>query len=205
MYNLIILLGYSEYYLLLCIAKNIRNRIMNVLNTYQEQKFKEILLYILDKTGSISYYKLMKLMFCAERQNLILWGEQITNLKYEAREHGPVPVSLYKEICNQKNNGTSRISDIINLVGEYNVCALRKPNMDYISASDVESLDYAIEEIAKMDYKEIETYLHDAVYTRLNSLKNKMYSQRDIAESGNAPKEVLEWIVYQNSLSRALS
>ena len=178
---------------------------MNVLNTYQEQKFKEILLYILDKTGSISYYKLMKLMFCAERQNLILWGEQITNLKYEAREHGPVPVSLYKEICNQKNNGTSRISDIINLVGEYNVCALRKPNMDYISASDVESLDYAIEEIAKMDYKEIETYLHDAVYTRLNSLKNKMYSQRDIAESGNAPKEVLEWIVYQNSVSRALS
>ena len=77
--------------------------------------------------------------------------------------------------------------------------------MDYISASDVESLDYAIEEIAKMDYKEIETYLHDAVYSRLNSSKDKMYSQRDIAESGNASKEVLEWIVYQNSLSRALS
>ncbi len=205
MYNQVILLGYSDYYLLLCKAKNIRNRIMNVFNTYQEQKLKEVLLYILGKTGNISYYKLMKMIFCAERRNLILWGEQITNLKYEAREHGPVPVSLYKEICNQKKNGTSRISDIINLIDGYCVYASRKPNMDYISASDVESLDYGIEEIAKMDYKEIETYLHDDVYTRLSSSKNKLYSQKDIAESGNASKEVLEWIVYQNRLSRALS
>ena len=178
---------------------------MNILNTYQEQRLKEVLLYILDRTGSISYYKLMKMVFCAERQNLILWGDQITDLKFEAREHGPVPVSLYNQIRYQKKNGTSHISDIINLVDEYHVDALRKPDMDYISASDVTSLDYGIEEIAGMDYAEIERYLHDAVYDRLNSSENKFYTQLDIAESGKASKEVLERIAYQNSLSRALS
>lgn len=205
MHKLRILLGYSDFYLLLCKIKNIQNRIMNILNTYQEQRLKEVLLYILDRTGSISYYKLMKILFCAERHNLILWGDQITDLKFEAREHGPVPVSLYNQICCQKNNRTSHISDIINLVDEYHVDALRKPNMDYISASDVTSLDYGIDEIAGMDYAEIERYLHDAVYDRLSSSENRFYTQKDIAESGKASKEALERIAYQNSLSRALS
>lgn len=178
---------------------------MSILDTYQGQRLKEVLLYILDRTGCISYYKLMKMMFCAERQNLILWGDQITGLKFEAREHGPVPITLYNQIRCQKKNGTSHISDVIVLVDEYNVAALRKPNMEYISKSDVASLNYGIEEIAGMDYAEIERYLHDAVYDRLNSTENKFYTQQDIAESGKASKEVLERIAYQDRLSRALS
>ena len=44
---------------------------MSVYQQYQNQKVKEVMLYILSKTGDIGYFRLMKIMFCADRQNLL--------------------------------------------------------------------------------------------------------------------------------------
>ena len=71
---------------------------MEKANILENQKIKEVILYILSQTGCTSYYNLMKIMFCAERRNLTMWGDPITNLEYYARKHGPVPLSVYYKI-----------------------------------------------------------------------------------------------------------
>ena len=43
-------------------------------------------------------YQLMKILFCPERVNLVACGDQITDLKFQAGKHGPVPYELYSEI-----------------------------------------------------------------------------------------------------------
>ena len=54
----------------------------NMFFEYNNQKIKEVVLYILSKAGDTGYFRLMKIMFCADRQNLLRWGDQITNLDY---------------------------------------------------------------------------------------------------------------------------
>lgn len=177
----------------------------NLFVAYQHQKIKEVILYILNKTGDISYYMLMKILFCAERANLLKWGEQITDLKFYARDHGPVPSSLYTHICNHKKGIESNCSDIFQFVDDYNIHPQRKANLDYLSQSDIESLDMGIEELAGMNYKEVEAYLHDDIYNRIISAGGiKKYSQIDIAESGKASEVALDRIANQQKLSRAL-
>lgn len=177
----------------------------NVFLKYQRQKLKEVILYVLNKTGSVSYYMLMKILFCAERANLIKWGDQMTDLKFYALEHGPVPFPLYNFICNQKKGDGNSFSDIFQFEDEYNIHPQREADFQYLSKSDIESLDMGIEELAGKNYKEVEDYLHDDIYRRIISAGGlKKYSQIDIAESGKASKVALDRIAYQQKLSHAL-
>ena len=73
----------------------------------------EVVLYILEKTGNISYYQLMKILFCPERVNLVACGDQITDLKFQAGKHGPVPYELYSEITKAQNGNGSELNGIV--------------------------------------------------------------------------------------------
>ena len=65
---------------------------------YEDQKIKEVLLYILGKTGVLDYYHLMKILYLAERQHLAKWGDRIITDDYYALPHGPVPTRIYDSL-----------------------------------------------------------------------------------------------------------
>lgn len=177
----------------------------NILKNYENQKIKEVILYILSQKGVISYFELMKIMFCAERRNLIKWGDPVTSLQYYARKHGPVPLSVYYKIKQEKKGEASDLSDTLSMVDEFKVKANRLPNMDYISVSDKESIDYAIKELSGMDYKEIESYLHESVYERIYATYRKHYSHTDMALTDGASKQALSLINENDNIAKALS
>ena len=85
----------------------------NIFQDYQAQKVKEVMLYILNKAGDTGYFRLMKTMFCADRQNLLKWGDQITELDYFARKHGPVPTSVHDGLLSVYQGTESEFSDIL--------------------------------------------------------------------------------------------
>ena len=43
---------------------------VDTIKQYEDQKIKEVVLYILSKTGVVDYYHLMKILYLAERQHL---------------------------------------------------------------------------------------------------------------------------------------
>lgn len=174
-----------------------------ILDEYYLQKVKEVILYILEKTGDIDYYKLMKILFCADRNNLLVWAEPITNLKYSAKNHGPVPQSIYKRIIRSGQGKNDTLDDIITRHGEFDVHAKRKPNMDYISETDKEAIDPAIVYLKDKDYREIENELHESVYRRL--FPAKVYSLTDIAKSAGANKTILQRISSNEKLNKVLA
>ena len=85
----------------------------NIYQKFKKDKLKEVILYILEKTGDISYYQLMKILFCSERVNLVACGDQITDLKFQAGKHGPVPYELYSEITKAQNGNGSELNGIV--------------------------------------------------------------------------------------------
>ena len=173
---------------------------------YNTQKIKEVILYILQKTGSISYYMLMKLLYIAERKHLAKWGNMITTSNFYAFKHGPVPTRIYFAICNEKSDKDNFLKDIIETVGDYDVKALRCPNMDYLSKSDIDSLDQSILENRNKDYSEIEQNVHDEFYKQAFARKGKdrRMSIEEIARSGGADDDMLSYIQTQAKIRSAL-
>ena len=99
----------------------------------------------------------------------------------------------------------SDLSEVLSMVGEFNVKPKRSPNMDYLSSTDKESLDYAINELSSMDYKQIETYLHESVYDRVYATNSKHYTHADIALTIGASAEKLSLIRENDNITNVLS
>jgi uncharacterized phage-associated protein len=51
--------------------------------------------------GSMSYIKLMKLLYLADREALIRWGRPITTDRYVSMDNGPVLSRIYNLIRNE--------------------------------------------------------------------------------------------------------
>ena len=175
-----------------------------ILNQYLHQKIKEVILYILDKTGDISYFQLMKVMFCAERNNLMAWGEPLTSLDYYAKKHGPVPEKAYRSITAVRDGRPSIYEDIISFVNKYEIRATRRPDMNYLSKSDVDSIDKAITELSGMEHNDIENYLNDDVYNRVFASKKRLYNMAGIAESAGADCNIIARINENQNIQKAL-
>lgn len=176
----------------------------NILKNYHEQKAHEVMLYILGKEGTMSYYKLMKVMFCAERRNLLRWGDPLTALHYAARQHGPVPVRIYDEIATAKRGDGVVVQGGLRMQGEFDIRAERPANMDYLSVSDVEAIDAAISELHGKGWNEIEKESHDAVYKRLCDT-TMVYTREDIAETAGATEAQLARIRMNERMESVLA
>lgn len=176
-----------------------------ILSDYYLQVVKEVMLYVLSKTGDIGYFRLMKTIFCADRQNLLRWGDQVTDLDYYARKHGPVPSIVYDGLVAIYHGEQSVFSDIVTVKGNFLVHPMREPNMDYLSETDRESIDKAISELDGKNRTQIEDYLHECVYKRILGTKGQHYSAVDIAMSANASERVIANIQEEELLRQALS
>ena len=177
----------------------------NIFQQYQSQKIKEVMLYILSKTGDIGYFRLMKTMFCADRQNLVKWGGPITNLDYFAKKHGPVPAVIHNGLFSVYQGKNSDFADIVTVKSNFMIVhPTREPNLDYLSETDIESIDKAIAELKGKNREQIEDYLHEAVYHRILSTAEKQYSHVDIAMSAGATDQQIAKVCYKDQLLKVL-
>ena len=96
------------------------------------------------------------------------------------------------------------LDDIITRPDEFLIHGKRKPNMDYISQTDIEAMDPAIEYISAKEWSAIEDELHEKVFSRLFPMK-KTYSLTDMAESAGADKKIIQRIIYNEKMNRALA
>lgn len=177
---------------------------VDTIRKYEDQRIKEVLLYILSKTGVIDYYHLMKILYLAERQHLAKWGEKITTDDYYALPHGPVPTRIYDALKVVKEGDKGLLADVITVEKDMpNVTPLRTPNMEYLSKSEVEALDNAIAKNIVKSFAELEQMTHDEYYHKALANGRKM-SIEDIARSGGASEEMIQFIREEMAFDKAL-
>ncbi|MCR5157531.1 MAG: SocA family protein [Prevotella sp.] len=171
---------------------------------YEDQKIKEVLLYILGKTGVVDYYHLMKILYLAERQHLAKWGDRIIVDDYYALPHGPVPTRIYDSLKAAKCGKGGFLSDVVSVSPDVPlVRALRDADMGYLSKSEIEALDSAIAKNIVKSFSELEQMTHDEYYFKALENGRKMTTE-DIARSGGASEQMVEFIREEMAFEEAL-
>ena len=184
------------------------------MDKFEQQTLVEEVLYILEKTGGIDYYHLFKIMYFAERAHLAGWGCRMTPDNFCALDYGPVPTSLYDAIKELKN-GTIRsslaamLADAVEFAGEDapNVLlAKRRPNLGFLSKSDIIELDKSIEENSTQSFQYLKNASHDDAWKEAyhHSSGIKAMSTLSIAKAGNADDAMLDYIREQMEIEDLL-
>jgi uncharacterized phage-associated protein len=125
----------------------------------------DVIYYILSKIKKADKLKIIKLIYLADKYHLVKYGRTITEDDYYAMRLGPVAttakdvLSFDKELMPEEYK---YITALIKQSGDYNFEAnsAYKGELDTLSETDIESLDYVIKKFEKMDKSELIEYTH---------------------------------------------
>lgn len=168
-------------------------------------------LYVLQRVGRVDYHKVFKILYFAEQLHLKLYGRPLTGDAYQAMQYGPVPSFLY-DVFKAAEKGVSPFGEATERSGAFAVCregktpfvsALMEPDMDELSASDLEALDISISENGSLNFDELVRKSHDAAWDKAEKNEDIEMSYLDIAEAAGTSKEMISYIRLQAENSSA--
>jgi uncharacterized phage-associated protein len=132
---------------------------------FSEAKALEAVVFVAQKWKGITPFFLAKVMFFADRDHLRKYGRPITGDTYFAMGDGPVPSRIYdmvKDRLDLFGDPEAIVSGIcIDKNAKYRrVYALRDPDLDVFSETDVAELDAAIEFCRKRSFPTLSNLTH---------------------------------------------
>lgn len=124
--------------------------------------------YLLQKLGKTDKVKIIKLLFFADKYHLVKYGRTVTNDDYWAMPHGPVGSNI-KDVL-EFNNSTMSENELRLAKSRFTPTAFKKSfkvqssfdaNLcNFLSETDIEALDFVIENFGHMGTWEIRDYSH---------------------------------------------
>lgn len=129
-------------------------------------KFKEVLIYILEKTAgklNVGQTVLYKLLYFSDFNYYERFEEQLTGAKYQKNLHGPTPIA-FKKIIDEMIDKEIKI-DCNDYFGrkQLRYIALRKADLRKINGAEKEIIDDVINRLGDMNATQISDYSHEDV------------------------------------------
>ncbi len=131
------------------------------------EKTLEVVLYVSQKTNDI--FHIVKTIYFADKMHLEKYGRLISGDAYIAMKDGPVPSGVYELIKYVRGDVYNYDARIVEVHPERAFWAQgktviplpeRKPDLDYLSESDIECLDKSIELYANMSFLALWRLVH---------------------------------------------
>jgi transcriptional regulator with XRE-family HTH domain len=130
-------------------------------------KFKEVLLYILDKVGSkpnIGETVIYKLLFFMDFDFYEKYEEQLIGAKYMKNHFGPTPVEFAKIVENMISQGElERIKSKYFDYPQTKYLPVRKPDLSKLNALELETIEDVLNKLSDMNASQISKYSHDDI------------------------------------------
>jgi len=131
---------------------------------FDAPKALEVLLYITGRTHNL--YNALKVLYFADKKHLSEYGRLICGEQYIAMRHGAVPSGSYDIVKAARGDGIIQferlpVNESLQVRDRFNIYPLRKPNMELLSESDVECLDWAITEYGGLSFSELKRRSHE--------------------------------------------
>lgn len=131
------------------------------------QKFKEVLLYILNKIGSkpnIGETVIYKLLYFVDFDFYEKYEEQLVGATYMKNTYGPTPVEFAKIVDRMiSNKEIEKIkSDYFNYP-QTKYLPLRAPDLRTLKAHEVEMIDEVLNKLSDMNATRISEYSHEDI------------------------------------------
>jgi uncharacterized phage-associated protein len=113
--------------------------------TFDERKFRELLLYVASRCERHLFCgstKLNKILFYADFLAFARLGQPITSAEYEGRQYGPVPRQGRQVQADMQASGDLAVQKKFDLE---RLIALRDPDLDTFSAKEIAIVDEVID------------------------------------------------------------
>jgi len=131
------------------------------------EKFKEIVLYILNKVGSkpnIGETVIYKLLYFIDFDYYEKYEEQLIGATYIKNRYGPTPLEFKKIV--EKMIKEKELEKVESRYFEYpqtKYLPLRKPNLSKLKATEIELVDEVLNKLSDMNANQISEYSHNDV------------------------------------------
>ena len=144
------------------------------------------ILYILNKLdGQSDMHKICKILYFADQMHLSKYSRSITGDAYIAMQYGPVPSmidDIFKAVRGDSyfsnTDFANEFKSYFHFKNKYIICADQPADMDYLSESDVECLDYAIAKCKNKTFGELSEMSHRLAW--FNTRPDRKMSVKDI-------------------------
>lgn len=151
---------------------------------------------------TIGMHGLAKLLYFADREHLSRYGRFIVGDHYIKMEYGPVPSRIYDGVkaAAAPSDQTRRVFVGAALADAFQgalrvspdhkrIQAVAEPDMDELSESDVECLDWALDRFSGSSFGQLTEVSHGPAWTAAE--RHREIDMIAIAEENNASEEVL--------------
>lgn len=129
-------------------------------------KFKQVLLYILNKVGSkpnVGESVLYKLLYFVDFDYYEKYEEQLIGATYIKNNFGPTPKEFIKIIGEMEGKEISRVESQYFQYPQTKYLPLRNPDLSELKANELKVIDSVLERLSDMNAAEISDYSHKDV------------------------------------------
>lgn len=130
-------------------------------------KFKEVLLYILNKVGSksnIGETVIYKLLYFIDFDFYEKYEEQLIGATYMKNKYGPTPVEFRKIVDKMsKDKEIEKVKSNFFAYPQTKYLPLRKPDLSNLKANEIEVIDDVLNKHSDMNATQISEYSHNDV------------------------------------------
>lgn len=130
-------------------------------------KFKQVLLYVLNMVGgkpNVGETVLHKLLYFIDFDYYEKFEENLMGATYIKNHHGPTSVELGEIIKEMEEQGEiERVKSQYFKYSQKKYLPLKRPNLDILSAREIEHIDNVLARLSDKNAAEIERYSHEDI------------------------------------------
>lgn len=131
------------------------------------RKFKEVLLYILNKVGAkenIGETVIYKLLYFMDFDFYEKYEEQLVGATYIKNKYGPTPVEFVKIVEKMtKDEEIEKVKSAYFKLQQTKYLPRRKPDLTKLQANEIEVIDDVLNRLSEMNASQISAYSHNDV------------------------------------------
>jgi|SRR3989338_4129798 len=130
------------------------------------EKFKEVLLYILNKVGSkpnIGETVIYKLLYFIDFDFYEKYEEQLIGATYIKNKYGPTPIEFKKIVEKLMGRDIMQVKDNYFAYPQTKYLPLRKPDLTKLKAYEIEIINEVLNKLSDMNAAQISKYSHNDV------------------------------------------
>lgn len=127
-------------------------------------KFKQVLLYILNKVGAkpnVGQTVIYKLLYFIDFDYYEIFEEQLMGLKYIKNTYGPTPIDFVKLIQEMEKDGElEEVKTKYFNKDQTKYLPIKEPNLSLLSGQEIKHIDDELARLSDMTAKELSEYSH---------------------------------------------
>ena len=161
---------------------------------FNSDKAIAVLLYVCKQLENVDLHKAFKIMFYADQKHLVAYGRPISGDIYIAMKDGPVPSNTFDIVKTVRGDSiwvTDEYKKFFSIDG-YMISCKMDPNLEDLSASDIECLDISIKENKGLTFQQLRKKSHGSAYKKADWANRLLIDE--IAKEGGANDEMLKYI-----------